>query len=511
MHTIDNPKPHVIPEGQNATPLEVVGATASDKLIIIMVGLPGAGKTFVSKRICRYISFFHDIPSQIFNVGDYRRQLCGVKLPASFYDPNNTEGLASRHKACDAALDDLVEFMKKDGVRLAVYDASNSLKDNRSRIAERLERENIGAKKLFLETIVDNKTMLEENIRTVKLSTPDYKGVDPDQALKDFMERRKNYSKGYTSVQDDEGSYVRIINYKKFEILNVRGYLPLKVVHFIMNLHTLPRTFYFTRHGQSEYNLLGKIGGDSGLSHNGLEYARRLAKFAKEVIGTKTITDEQTGQTMSVKRPARLWTSTLVRTKETAKFIEHEEFTSVWDNGDKTSWVQFRPNARRNLDELYAGLCDGMTYKEIEEIFPEEFEARQNDKLAYRYPRGESYMDVTLRLEPLAHDLERTREPLLIVAHQGILRILYAYFMGLSRAEAPYVKIPLNHVIILTPHAYGCHEERVCLMPKEEMISDGQDEPITSMPEKKTRVSTAPSTTTSSSSHDDPVMDAPSC
>jgi hypothetical protein len=33
-----------------------------------------------------------------------------------------------------------------------------------------------------------------------------------------------------------------------------------------MNLHTLSRTFYLTRHGQSEYNLLGKIGGDSGLT-----------------------------------------------------------------------------------------------------------------------------------------------------------------------------------------------------------------------------------------------------
>jgi broad specificity phosphatase PhoE len=27
--------------------------------------------------------------------------------------------------------------------------------------------------------------------------------------------------------------------------------------------------------------------------------------------------------------------------------------------------------ARRNLDELYAGVCDGMTYKEIEAVFPE--------------------------------------------------------------------------------------------------------------------------------------------
>jgi len=48
-----------------------------------------------------------------------------------------------------------------------------------------------------------------------------------------------------------------------------------------------------------------------------------------------------------------------------------------WDNGDKPTWVQFRQNERRNLDELYAGLCDGMTYKEIEKVYPEEFEARQ--------------------------------------------------------------------------------------------------------------------------------------
>lgn len=267
-----------------------------------------------------------------------------------------------------------------------------------------------------------------------------------------------------------------------------------------MNLHTLPRTIYCTRHGQSEYNLLGKIGGDSGLSTNGEEYARRLAKFAKEKIGTSTSIDPETGEEVKKNVPARLWTSTLVRTKETAKYIDHEEFVSEWDNGDETTWFQFRQNERRNLDELYAGNCDGMTYKEIEQMFPEEFEARQTDKLTYRYPRGESYMDVTLRLEPLAHDLERTREPLLIVAHQGILRILYAYFMGLSRAEAPYVKIPLNHVIILKPHAYGCIEERVCLMPKEEMFSDGQDEPVTSMPERKQQ-----------DSGDDPVMDAPSC
>lgn len=58
--------------------------------------------------------------------------------------------------------------------------------------------------------------------------------------------------------------------------------------------------------------------------------------------------------------------------------------------------------------------------------------------------------------------------------------------MGLSRDEAPYVSIPLNTVIELTPHAYGCEEKRYLLLSKEEMLKDGQDEPVTSMPVKAT-------------------------
>jgi broad specificity phosphatase PhoE len=68
-----------------------------------------------------------------------------------------------------------------------------------------------------------------------------------------------------------------------------------------------------------------------------------------------------------------------------------------------------RPRAWCNLDELYAGSCDGMTYEEIEEQFPEEFERRRTDKLAYRYPRGESYLDVIARLEPMIMEMERHR------------------------------------------------------------------------------------------------------
>lgn len=478
---IQNPTPHTLPDGYNAKPLEVTGSTATDSLVIIMVGLPATGKTHIAKRICRYLSFFHDIPAQIFNVGDYRRSLVGAKMPASFYDPENKEALAQRTEACNAALRDLLEYMKQDGVRVGVYDATNSTLERREYLKKKLKDSKIGFKIFFLESICVDETILEQNIRTVKLGTPDYHDVDPEEAVSDFKERRRIYDKYYKPLDDKEGSYIKMIDCKKFVVNAVRGYLPLKVVHFCMNLHTLPRTFYLSRHGQSEYNVLGKIGGDSGLSLNGIEYARRLGAYAKEHIAIQTVIDDD-GNEKKGEVPCRLWTSTLKRTKETAQFIEHPHLQWEWDNGEVADWLQFRPMPRRNLDEIFAGTCDGMTYKEIETYFPAEFKRRQEDKLAYRYPRGESYMDVILRLEPLAHEMERTREPVVMIAHQGIHRIIYAYFMGMNRKDAPYVSIPLNTVIKLTPHAYGCHEERICLLDKKEMLSDGQDEPVTSMP-----------------------------
>lgn len=71
-----------------------------------------------------------------------------------------------------------------------------------------------------------------------------------------------------------------------------------------------------------------------------------------------------------------------------------------------------------------------MTYEEIEAAAPAEFAARAKSKLAYRYPRGESYLDVITRLDPVIHAIERHKVPVVIVAHQGILRLLYAYFKG---------------------------------------------------------------------------------
>jgi len=38
---------------------------------------------------------------------------------------------------------------------------------------------------------------------------------------------------------------------------------------------------------------------------------------------------------------------------------------------------------------LMQGICEGMTYGEIEWTYPEEFAMRDDDKYYYRYPGGE--------------------------------------------------------------------------------------------------------------------------
>lgn len=181
------------------------------------------------------------------------------------------------------------------------------------------------------------------------------------------------------------------------------------------------------QHGESMYNLGGQIGGDADLSPRGQEYAKVLPELVKKSAGD---------------RPLTVWTSTLKRTAQTAKYLPYE----------KLSW--------KALDELDSGVCDGLTYAEIEQKYPEDFKARDDDKYNYRYLGGESYRDVVIRLEPIIMELERS-ENILIVTHQAVLRCIYAYFMGSSQEKSPWMEVPLHCLIKLTPRAYKTEEERM--------------------------------------------------
>jgi hypothetical protein len=70
--------------------------TQGDKLVIAMVGLPARGKTYIAHKLQRYLSFFHGAPTQVFNVGNYRRKKFGASKPASWFDSSNVEAEQQR-------------------------------------------------------------------------------------------------------------------------------------------------------------------------------------------------------------------------------------------------------------------------------------------------------------------------------------------------------------------------------------------------------------------------------
>ena len=53
--------------------------------------------------------------------------------------------------------------------------------------------------------------------------------------------------------------------------------------------------------------------------------------------------------------------------------------------------------------------------------------------------RGESYIDIIDRLQPVIFELERNTQPIVVVSHQAVLRCLLAYFLDIPRAMIPYI------------------------------------------------------------------------
>ena len=338
-----------------------------------------------------------------------------------------------RQAAAEAAVSDMLKWFAKDKGIVAVLDATNSSKARRRWVAERCRQQDIHT--IYVESKCDNEEIIMANILEVKTTSPDYKGQDPEAAALDFRNRIKNYENVYETIDEDEKdlTYVKLIDVGSQVIINqIQDYLQSRVVYYLMNLHIRPRSIWLSRHGESEFNLDGRIGGDALLSERGELYARKLP----ELVASSVEAD----------RKLTIWTSTLKRTIATARFL-----AASTKGYDKLEW--------KALDELDSGVCDGLTYQEIADQYPEDFKARDDDKYNYRYRGGESYRDVVIRLEPIIMELERS-ENIIIVTHQAVLRCIYAYYMNVPQEQSPWMEVPLHTLIKLTPRAYGTEEQR---------------------------------------------------
>ena len=196
----------------------------------------------------RYLKWL-SIPAKTFNVGNYRRT-GAPQPPAEFFDTNNAEGERMRRAAAEAAVTDMIKWFKKDGGVVGILDATNSTKERRKWVLDRVKEEGIDV--IFVESKCDDERLIMANIRDVKTTSPDYKGQDPEKAAQDFRDRIRNYEKVYKSINEDgdeeDLTYLKIMNVGKQVIINrIRDYLQSRIVYYLMNLHIRPRSVWLSR------------------------------------------------------------------------------------------------------------------------------------------------------------------------------------------------------------------------------------------------------------------------
>ena len=164
---------------------------------------------------------------------------------------------------------------------------------------------------------------------------------------------------------------------------------------------------YISRHGESQNNLSGIIGGDCHLSEYGKEYGEYLGKYFSYT------------QNLSV------WTSKLKRTKETIVHI----------NSPSTEW--------KFLNEIHAGDFDNLKLSDIKTQYPILYNARNSDKINNSYPNGETYLDLQKRVEQVLNNIDMSiHGTLLIIAHQAVCRVIMAYFS--NKPLLNYVNKPIH-------------------------------------------------------------------
>jgi 6-phosphofructo-2-kinase/fructose-2,6-biphosphatase 2 len=248
------------------------------------------------------------VPTKVFNVGSYRRRLAD-QVTHTFFRHDNQQANELRMQAAMEALNDMIAWLlvsehtepaqngtittdigayPEDHIsaKVAIYDATNSTHDRRRILYEHCTARDIQV--MFIESICTDESVILRNIREVKLTSPDYLNTDPDQATNDFQERIRHYEEAYQPVGGDANveltdeqrwSFVKLINVGSQVIINlIHGYLQSRVVYYLMNLHPSHRSIFMSRHGESMFNLAGRIGGDADLSPRGQLFAKVIEK-----------------------------------------------------------------------------------------------------------------------------------------------------------------------------------------------------------------------------------------
>ena len=160
---------------------------------------------------------------------------------------------------------------------------------------------------------------------------------------------------------------------------------------------------YFARHGQTDWNLQGKVQGatDIPLNGNGIAQAHRLCEKIKE----ENIDLE------------KIYTSDQIRAVRTAQIVDEQYHVGY--------------EIVKGLEEMSLGDFEGHTWDEINALYPKELQYWNEDRRYHTSPNGESYQMVIERLFSALdhiigqHDISSDKS-LLIISHGAVIATLTA-------------------------------------------------------------------------------------
>ncbi|KAG5437794.1 hypothetical protein PCANB_000508 [Pneumocystis canis] len=394
------------------------------KIAIIMVGLPARGKTHLSVSLCRYLLWL-GVKTRVFHLGDYRRQSLkkGEVLPEDYFYVNPSEKMKEfRNSVFSYCKADIIKFFDNEDGEVSIYDAANPRVSDRRAWATFFAKK--GIQSLFIESLCDDPEIIEENVRNLKISSPDYINWKPEDAVKDYLKRINNKIPFYETIEEQDLSYIKVINLSQKLIINNAniGYLPSRIIFYLMNLHAKPRVIYFAKARFACDFPHNDINSEKDYQYaSALVYT--LLKHREEVQSQSQPNSNKNKNTKDL----AIWTSILHKTCHIKNILQNKGYT-----------IDQRPLLR----QINLGVIEDMATEEIETKYPTEIRLYQEDPYNHRFPRGESLHDLGLRLEPIIFEIERENNDILIIAHISVIKLLYAYFMSTPINVSKIIVIP---------------------------------------------------------------------
>jgi probable phosphoglycerate mutase len=185
---------------------------------------------------------------------------------------------------------------------------------------------------------------------------------------------------------------------------------------------TIPPTMVFVRHGETDWNVEGRLQGQRDIPLN--DRGRAQARRNGEVIA-REIPEARTFDFVS---------SPLGRARET---------TEIMRAAMGLDPERYAIDAR--LIEITFGELEGFTYRDIETRAPGWLATRDANKWTYLPPGGESYAMLSARIIAWLETVDR---PLVVVAHGGVGRVLRAHLLGLDKAVSVAENFPQDRVFL---------------------------------------------------------------